>query len=98
MDKIDIPIAGIIENMSYFTPKELPDNKYFIFGQGGGDYLSNRYKVPMLGKIPLVMGVADQADKGVPAILDDENELIKKTFAEIAQTVAQQISIINAKQ
>lgn len=97
MDKINIPIAGIVENMSWFTPKELPDNKYYIFGQGGGDYLANKYQVPMLGHVPLVMGVADQADKGVPAILDDDNVILKEAFMGIAQKVAQQISIINAQ-
>lgn len=96
MEKIDIPILGVVENMSYFVPKEFPDHKYHIFGKDGGKILSEKYEVPLLGQVPLVMGVADQADKGVPAFLDDENHILKDAFIKVAQQVARQVSIINA--
>ncbi len=95
MDKINIPIVGVVENMSYFVPKELPENKYYIFGKGGGQYLAKRYNVPLLGQMPLVMGVADSADKGLPAVLDDGQPMLQDILKEISQKLAQNISILN---
>jgi ATP-binding protein involved in chromosome partitioning len=94
MDSINIPILGIVENMAYFTPAELPDNKYYIFGKGGGEYLSQRFEVPFLGEIPLVKSISDAGDNGMPAVLD-EGTPIAKAFMEISGKVAQQLSIIN---
>ncbi|MBT3300805.1 MAG: Mrp/NBP35 family ATP-binding protein [Bacteroidetes bacterium] len=97
IDKIEIPIAGIVENMSYFTPAELPDNKYYLFGKGAGETLANRYKVPLLGQLPLVMGVSDKSDIGTPVMKDDSNKIMQDSFRELAQKMAQQISIISAQ-
>jgi ATP-binding protein involved in chromosome partitioning len=94
MDSINIPLLGIIENMAYFTPAELPDNKYYIFGKGGGKYLSERFEVPLLGEIPLVKSISDSGDSGVPAVMD-EDSIVGKIFMEIAGKVAQQLSILN---
>lgn len=94
MDAINIPLIGIVENMAYFTPAELPDNKYYIFGKGGGKFLAEKYQVPLLGEIPLVKSISDAGDNGVPAVLD-EDSVIGKVFSEIAQKVAQQLSIIS---
>jgi len=94
MDSINIPLLGIIENMAYFTPAELPDNKYYIFGKGGGKYLSEKFKVPLLGEIPLVKSISDSGDNGVPAVMD-EDSIVGKVFMEIASRVAQQLSILN---
>jgi ATP-binding protein involved in chromosome partitioning len=94
MESINIPILGIVENMAYFTPAELPDNKYYIFGKGGGEYLAQRFEVPFLGEIPLVKSISDAGDNGMPAVLDEESP-IAKAFMEISGKVAQQLSIIN---
>lgn len=94
MDAINIPLLGIVENMAYFTPAELPDNKYYIFGKGGGKFLAEKYQVPLLGEIPLVKSISDAGDNGMPAVLD-EGSVISKVFSEIAQKVAQQLSIVS---
>lgn len=96
MDSINIPILGIVENMAYFTPAELPDNKYYIFGKGGGEHLSQHFDVPFLGEIPLIKSISDAGDNGMPAVLDEESP-ISKAFIEISKKVAQQISITNEK-
>lgn len=66
MNGIEIPVVGIVENMAWFTPAELPDNKYYIFGQGGGQELATEYDVPMLGQIPLIQGIREGGDVGIP--------------------------------
>ena len=84
-DKVNTPILGIVENMSWFTPKELPDNKYYIFGQGGGQMMAEKYDVPLLGQVPLVMGIMEGGDNGEPAALSDEN--VKAAFSAIAEAI-----------
>lgn len=95
MPAINVPILGIVENMSYFTPAELPENKYYIFGQGGGEKLANQLDVPFLGEIPLVKGISDSGDAGMPIVLD-EYSVQSKAFIDMAKRVAQQVSISNA--
>jgi ATP-binding protein involved in chromosome partitioning len=95
MNGIDVPVLGIVENMSYFTPAELPENKYYIFGQGGGNRLATELGVPFLGEVPLVKSVADSGDAGQPIILDD-NSPIAQAFTCLAKHVAQQVAIANA--
>ncbi len=95
-DKINTPVLGIIENMAYFTPEELPNNKYYIFGKGGGIKLAQEYNVPLLGQIPLVQGVSESGDAGTPIVLN-ESSLSGKLFFEAAERLAQQIAIENAK-
>jgi len=96
MSAISVPLLGIVENMSYFTPAELPENKYYIFGQGGGQKLANQLEVPFLGEIPLVKGISDSGDAGKPVILDEQSPM-SKAFTEMAQKVAQQVAIYNAE-
>jgi ATP-binding protein involved in chromosome partitioning len=96
MDAINVPILGIIENMSYFTPAELPENKYYIFGQGGGRKLAQMIDAPFLGELPLVKSVSESGDAGRPVVLDTENPMAK-AFMQIAERVAQEVSIVNAK-
>lgn len=96
MSAISVPLLGIVENMSYFTPAELPKNKYYIFGQGGGQKLANQLEVPFLGEIPLVKGISDSGDAGKPVILDEQSPM-SKAFTEMAQKVAQQVAIYNAE-
>lgn len=93
MEGINIPIVGIIENMSYFTPAELPDNKYYIFGKDGGKRLATDRKVPFLGEIPLVKSIADAGDNGFPIALDSSDPT-SRAFAELAGRVAQELSIL----
>lgn len=95
-DGISIPILGIVENMSYFTPAELPENKYFIFGKGGCDKLSEELNVPLLSQIPIVQKVAESGDNGNPAA-NDTDSIVGNVFAKLAETVAQQIAIRNSE-
>jgi ATP-binding protein involved in chromosome partitioning len=95
MNAINVPILGIVENMSYFTPAELPENKYYIFGQGGGKKLAEQLDVPFLGEIPLVKSISDSGDAGKPIALDDEG-VMASGFIEMAKKVAQQVAICNA--
>jgi ATP-binding protein involved in chromosome partitioning len=95
MNAINVPILGIVENMSYFTPAEHPENKYYIFGQGGGKKLATQLEVPFLGEIPLVQSISDSGDAGKPIVLDDEG-ILAGAFVEMAKKVAQQVAICNA--
>jgi ATP-binding protein involved in chromosome partitioning len=94
-DGIRIPILGLIENMSYFTPAELPENKYYIFGKEGGKRLAEEAKIPFLGAIPLVQSICESGDAGNPIALE-ENSPVARAFAHLAETISQQIAIRNA--
>lgn len=83
---INVPILGIIENMAYFTPEELPDNKYYIFGKDGGKNLCEQFDVPFLGEVPLIQSIREGGDRGFPAILNDE-PVSQKAFSDIADKV-----------
>lgn len=96
MESINVPLLGIIENMAYFTPAELPENKYYIFGQGGGQKLANQLNIPFLGEIPLVKSISDSGDAGAPVILQEGNPM-SAAFTDLAERVAQQVAIRNAK-
>lgn len=93
--QINVPVLGIVENMAYFTPEELPDNKYYIFGKDGGKNLSEKYDVPLLGQIPLVQGIRESGDSGLPAALREGPMAL--AFQDLAETLARQIAIRNAK-
>jgi len=95
MDSIKIPLIGIVENMSYFTPAELPENKYYIFGKNGGKALAEQFNAPFLGEIPLVKSISDAGDIGKPVILEEDN-ILGPVFLQIAERVAQQVAILNA--
>jgi ATP-binding protein involved in chromosome partitioning len=94
MPGINIPILGVIENMAYFTPAELPENKYYIFGRNGGRALASGFDVPFLGEIPIVQSITEAGDEGAPIALNLDSPLAA-VFAEIAGRVAQQVSINN---
>ena len=72
LDNIKIPVLGIVENMSWFTPAELPENKYFIFGKEGAKLLAEELNVPLLGQVPLVQSIREAGDVGRPAILQTD--------------------------
>lgn len=92
---IKVPVLGLVENMAYFTPKELPDHQYYIFGKDGGKRLAEEYNIPFLGQIPLVQGICEGGDQGIPAMVGDD-EITKEAFGNFAQNVARQVSIRNA--
>lgn len=93
--QINVPVLGVVENMSYFTPAELPENKYYIFGKDGGKNLAEQYNVPFLGEIPLVQSIREGGDEGLPAVAHT-NEASAKAFAQVAEGLARQIAIRNA--
>ncbi len=93
--QINVPVLGIVENMAWFTPEELPDNRYYIFGRDGGKNLSEKYGVPLLGQIPLVQGVRESGDSGLPAVLKEGPS--RTAFTALAESLARQIAIRNAQ-
>lgn len=88
-EKINVPVLGLVENMSWFTPAELPGNKYFIFGKGGGRALSKKLDVPLLGQIPLVQSICEGSDNGYPVVLGDS--LAGNAFMELAGEVIDKV-------
>lgn len=94
-DSINVPILGLIENMAWFTPAELPENKYYIFGKEGGKKLAEAHNIPLLGQIPLVQGICESGDKGCPIALDFSSP-VSEAFRKLAESTAQQIAIRNA--
>lgn len=97
MNSINVPLLGVVENMSYFSPAELPQNKYYIFGKGGGRTIAEQFNAPFLGEIPLVQSISEAGDSGEPVILQENNPL-SEAFISVAEKVAQQISIQNARE
>ncbi|MBU3822086.1 Mrp/NBP35 family ATP-binding protein [Flavobacteriaceae bacterium XHP0103] len=89
-ESISVPVLGIIENMAYFTPEELPDNKYYIFGQEGAKNLAEDLKVPFLGEIPLVQSVREAGDVGRPAALQTATP-IEQAFEKLTQNVVEEL-------
>jgi ATP-binding protein involved in chromosome partitioning len=90
MDSINVPVLGIVENMAYFTPAELPENKYYIFGQGGARHLAAEMDVPFLGEIPLVQSIREAADVGHPAILQAETP-VALAFKDLTRRVVEEL-------
>jgi ATP-binding protein involved in chromosome partitioning len=93
--QLNVPIIGLVENMSYFTPAELPGHKYFIFGKEGGRRLADEYDLPFLGQIPLVQSIREGGDIGVPIMMSDD-AVSKEAFLEFAGMVARSVSMRNA--
>jgi ATP-binding protein involved in chromosome partitioning len=93
--QLKVPVIGLVENMSYFTPAELPDNKYYIFGKDGGKNLAEEFDIPLLGQIPLVQSIREGGDIGIPIMVSDD-EVSKKAFEEFAGNAARGIAMRNA--
>ncbi|MBF4483942.1 MULTISPECIES: Mrp/NBP35 family ATP-binding protein [unclassified Flavobacterium] len=89
-DNINVPVLGIIENMAYFTPEELPDNKYYIFGQEGAKNLAEDLDVPFLGEVPIVQSIREAGDFGRPAAMQTAS-VIETVFEEITRNVVQEV-------
>ena len=86
-EKVNVPILGLIENMAWFTPAELPENRYYIFGRDGVKQLAEELQVPLLAQIPLVQGICESGDAGEPAALHEETPT-GQAFLSLAQAVA----------
>jgi ATP-binding protein involved in chromosome partitioning len=93
--QIKVPIIGLVENMAWFTPAELPDNKYYIFGKEGGKKMADQYDIPFLGEIPLVQSIREGGDIGVPAMVGDDL-ISQKAYIEFAANATRSIAIRNA--
>ncbi|MEO7961681.1 MAG: Mrp/NBP35 family ATP-binding protein, partial [Ginsengibacter sp.] len=94
--QLKVPVIGLVENMSYFTPAELPGNKYFIFGQGGGKNLAEEFDIPFLGEIPLVQSIREGGDEGIPVMIGDD-EITRKAFIEFSDNAIRGIAMRNAQ-
>jgi ATP-binding protein involved in chromosome partitioning len=95
LESVKVPVLGVVENMSFFTPPELPDKKYYIFGKGGGRLLAQQFDVPFLGELPIEQDIREGGDFGKPIALQTAT-LASKAFEQLAQNVAQQIAVQNA--
>ena len=93
--QVNVPIIGLVENMSYFTPAELPDHKYYIFGKEGGKRLAEEYDLPFLGQIPLVQSIREGGDLGIPIMMSDD-AISRKAFEDFAAHVVRSVSMRNA--
>ena len=93
--QLKVPVIGLVENMSYFTPKELPANKYYIFGKDGGKNLAAEFDIPFLGHIPIVESIREGGDIGIPVMVSDDAES-KKAFEEFAGNAVRAIAMRNA--
>jgi ATP-binding protein involved in chromosome partitioning len=93
--QLNVPIIGLVENMSYFTPAELPDNRYYIFGKQGGRRLASEYDLPFLGEIPLVQSIREGGDQGVPVMMGDD-AITQKAFVQFSAQVVRSIAMRNA--
>ena len=91
-EAINVPVLGVVENMAYFTPEELPDNKYYIFGKEGAQNLASDLKIPFFGEVPLVQSIREAGDVGRPAALQEEGPL-KEAFEEITRNVVRELVV-----
>lgn len=92
--QINVPILGLVENMAWFTPEELPNNKYYIFGEGGGRKIAEKNEIDLLGQIPIVQSIRESGDNGYPAAMKDGD--LADSFKSLAENVARQVAIRNA--
>lgn len=96
-DKINVPVLGLVENMAWFTPAELPTNKYYLFGREGVKHLSEELNIPLLAQIPVVQGICEQGDNGEP-IVRNFDSMVGQSFLSLAQAVVTQTQIRNTTQ
>jgi ATP-binding protein involved in chromosome partitioning len=94
-DKINIPILGLVENMSYFSPPEAPEKKYYIFGEGGCEKFAKELNVTLLGQLPILPAIAESGDSGTPVAANNQSP-VSAEFKKLAESVAQQIAISNS--
>ena len=94
--QVKVPVIGLVENMSYFTPEELPDNKYYIFGKHGGKNLAEEFDLPFLGEIPLIQSIREGGDAGTPVMVSGD-EISRKAFLDFASNATRGIAMRNAE-
>jgi len=94
-DKVNVPVLGLVENMAWFTPAELPENRYYIFGREGCKRLAEELGVPLLGQIPLVQSICESGDAGEPAALD-EDSVTGQAFRQLAERVVERVAYRDA--
>lgn len=92
---INVPVLGVVENMAYFSPPDMPEKRYAIFGEGGGQALASEFEIPLLGQVPIEEAVRASGDAGTPAVLSDG--ATSQAFGDIAAKLAQQVAIRNAQ-
>ena len=95
-DKVNVPILGLVENMAWFTPAELPENKYYLFGKEGAKKLAEEMNVLLLGQIPIVQSICEGGDKGTPVALD-ENTVTGRAFLALAASGVRQVDKRNVE-
>ena len=93
-EKVNVPVLGLVENMAWFTPAELPENKYYIFGKDGCKHLSEELNIPLLGQIPIVQSICEGGDKGAPVALNQES-ITGKAFMQLAENTVEQVEYRN---
>ena len=93
--QINVPIIGVVENMAFFTPEELPNNKYYLFGKEGGKRLADEYDIPFLGQVPLVQSIREGGDNGVPTMVS-QDKLSQQAFRDVTATAVRNIAMRNA--
>ena len=93
-EKINVPVLGLVENMAWFTPAELPDNKYYIFGKEGGKHLAEELQISLLGQIPIVQSICEGGDTGKPVAMD-ENSITGLAFKNMARQTVEQVKLRN---
>ncbi len=93
--QLKVPVIGLVENMAYFTPSELPQNKYYLFGKDGGKHLADEFEISLLGQIPIVQSIREGGDIGVPAMLSDD-AISKKSFEDFSANAVRAIAMRNA--
>lgn len=93
--QLKVPVIGLVENMSYFTPAELPENKYYLFGKEGGKNLAEEFDIPLLGQIPIVQSIREGGDIGIPVMVGDD-QISRKAFEAFAANAVRGIAMRNA--
>ena len=96
-EKVEVPVLGVIENMSYFTPPELPDKKYYIFGEGGGQRIADELGVDFLGEIPIDPRVVEGGDKGRPILVHAPDSDVANAFRDVSGTVVRKLAVLAAR-
>ena len=94
-EKVNVPILGLVENMAWFTPAELPNNKYYLFGKEGCKRLAEELNIPLLGQIPIVQSICEGGDNGEPVACKPDS-ITGQAFAELAKRVVEQVEIRNS--
>jgi ATP-binding protein involved in chromosome partitioning len=95
-EKINVPVLGLIENMAWFTPAELPGNRYYIFGKEGGKRMAESYGIPLIGQIPLVQSICESGDAGIPIAMKADTP-DGQAFLQVAAALVEQTAKRNAE-